>query len=455
MPDVRDETPGREWGGMVSTGRWLLVAGTDLVAEESRGLLPLEGSPVRRWKVQRDPWQLQLRPRPRAGPSRVHLLLAEQRAAVVDGRGWLHEGVVWVFVEKGSELRLDLPAGATALATTVNGAPAVGRQPRPGQLWLALPRGKGTQVVRVNWSYPPGLETLTRPNLARPQLPGEVFGGDRVPTLCTILLPDGYRANVRASRDSPARRASAAGQDLRRAQAQARLSKLLVPQVRGGGKLLAAQLRTAQERFYWYCRQARYHLGLSGHTGEDTGPGNQPLEDWRKRLLADNRKFMAESGLDQVRARARNRGRSSFRLPSSGPAGEEIRGATMPPLRLPQAGTPTAWVVNDPRKPLRLHLSSERAWQDRRLLAASGLLLAGLLLAWLMSSLPRLVAALQNTWPEQLVLLGWLVWRTPNLRDFPLAALFLMGLGAGARLFLLGRWVVGLFPRTKPGVSNQ
>jgi hypothetical protein len=450
MPDVRDESPGRAWGGIVSQGRWLVVAGNDLAAEESRGLLPVAGSPVRRWKVQRDPWRLRLRPRPRAGPSRVHLLLAEQRAAVVDGRRWLHEGVFWVFVEKGSELRLDLPAGATALATTVNGVGTVGRQPRPDQLWLALPRGKGTQVVRVCWSYPPGLETLTRPNLARPQLPGEVFGGDRVPTLCTILVPDGYRANVRSGRDFPARWASAAGQDLRRAQAQARMSRLLVPQLRGGGKLLAAQLLTAQERFYWYCRQARYGLGLPEREVGDTGPGNQPLEDWRKGLLADNRKFMRESGLDLVRARARKRARGSYHLPSSGPAGEEIRAATMPALQLPSAGTLTAWVVDDPRKPLRLHLSSERAWQDRRLLAASGLLLAGLLLAWLLSSLPRLVAALQTTWPEQLVLLGWLVWRTPNLRDFPLAALVLMGLGGGARLFLVGRWLVGLFLRTKP-----
>jgi hypothetical protein len=101
--------------------------------------------------------------------------------------------------------------------------------------------------------------------------------------------------------------------------------------------------------------------------------------------------------------------------------------------------------VENPAKPLRLYLTEDRSRQLRQTLAWTGLILAALVGAWILSYLPPVLAAFQKTWPEQILLAGWLVWRTASLADLAYVGLLFIGLGAGARLFLLGKWLVGLF----------
>jgi hypothetical protein len=73
------------------------------------------------------------------------------------------------------------------------------------------------------------------------------------------------------------------------------------------------------------------------------------------------------------------------------------------------------------------------------------------LAAWILSYFPRVLTLVQKTWPEQILLLGWLVWQG---FDLPLAALPLLGLGLTARLFLLLRWGLGLVRRAAAEMSS-
>jgi hypothetical protein len=80
-------------------------------------------------------------------------------------------------------------------------------------------------------------------------------------------------------------------------------------------------------------------------------------------------------------------------------------------------------------------LISERGLARRQALAATGLLLLGLLLVWVLSAFPSALEAARRFWPEQVIVLG-LVGLQALGPTWPAA--LLLAVGAAARLLLLG-----------------
>ena len=68
-----------------------------------------------------DDWALRLLPRPRPEGAAVRVALTERASAVVDGRRWVHEAVVWLYHEANTDLNVSLPEGARVLGVTVDG----------------------------------------------------------------------------------------------------------------------------------------------------------------------------------------------------------------------------------------------------------------------------------------------------------------------------------------------
>jgi hypothetical protein len=93
-----------------------------------------------------------------------------------------------------------------------------------------------------------------------------------------------------------------------------------------------------------------------------------------------------------------------------------------------------------------VRLVPDAARASGRALVISGLFLLALAGLWILTCFPHVGALLHKTWPEQLVLVGWLVWQ---ITAWPWAGLFFLG-GAAARLFLLNRWLAGVLRRARP-----
>jgi hypothetical protein len=472
MPEVRDVS-----GSTVQTRqRWLAVSGGEIQAEDVRGLAavgdPERGvrlrSPAARqalgrldraWRVQSPDWQLRLRPRPPARAPGVRLFLAEQTATVGDGRHWVHEGVYWLFADNGTDLRLDMPAGASVLGVSVDGLREVPRHTRPGEVWLSLPGGAGVHTACVRWTYRAGEETLDRPRLDRLRLASAAGPLEQPPLVLTLYVPPGYQplAPDRAGEKRPA--LDLARQDLERAAAQGQLSKLLAPraQDRPGGSF-AAQLQAAQERFFWYCRQAEYRLALAARAAHDPDQALQSLRDRHRTLLRENADLLRSPSLEKIRARAEASARDLIGPPATVAGADQALdvgpGRAGGGVEFPVCGLPTYWQVKAADGPPRLRLRSER-WQSyQRAWAASSLVVAGLLAGWILSLFPRLFSWIQMAWPEQILLMGLLLWEVFGLS---LAGLGVMVLGAGARLLLFVMWGLGhLYPAAaaRPGAVS-
>ncbi len=452
MPEVSDETAADGTCVVARKERWLALAGPGLTAADERGLRRLDRPPpaVRAWlhewngpagagplwQAGPGPWHLRLHARPAAGAPRVRLVGAEQAAAVADGRRWLYRATYWLYAEAGADLRLTLPAGARVQAVSLDGRGARPRPAGPRQLALSFPGGPGGHVLQVSWVYPPARESIARPNLAAPLLED-----DPAAPLWTVHVPVGYRASAEGTR---VRRVGAAGRDLHRADVQLRLSALLIDQLRTGpGEAVTTQLLAAQERFSWYCRQAEHRLALANPPAPERDPDGRPPADWLRRLREQNRRLLAARGLEKVRAQVEKQARDGS-LP---PAVHAAPDGAIPSLPLPEQGTPTSWQADPAARPFRLHVVKEEDWQNRQALAATGLLLAFFLGAWALSYVPLVLTVLHRTWPEQILLLGWLAWQVGHL---PLAGAALLVLGVAARLFLVVRWAVGLLNRMPP-----
>jgi hypothetical protein len=87
-------------------------------------------------------------------------------------------------------------------------------------------------------------------------------------------------------------------------------------------------------------------------------------------------------------------------------------------------------------------LTTTRSQQIRRALAASVLLAVVLVAAWVLAQFPGIRAWLRLLWPEQIILLGCLLWQA--LGPHMLLA-FLILLGVCARLLYLGQWLLRRF----------
>jgi hypothetical protein len=459
LPEVRDAGAGDGLGRVLDRGRWLEVDGQELAAEEVHGLAGVGGPPAtlaapsrarpaaRRhtWLVAAGDWRLRLRPHLPAGTS-ARLLWTERTDAVTDGRRWVHQAVYRLLAAAGTDLHFQLPAGALLLGVWVDHVPEIPRRPRAGEIRLALPGEARLRSVRLSWSYPPDREFLDRPRLELPRPVNAGPGSAAAPCLWTLYVPAGYHLEPPGGRPRLVRPATAAGHDLRRAAALLEFSTLLAGRLAGGAADpdAARQLQEVQERFLHRCRLAEARLTLPTGPAADGGPRGLGLTRWLGELRRENDRLLRPPPLAAIAARARDRAGGTQ---SAGPNG--VRGWAGPEGRLWGRGLPHYWVSDSAQIAPEVRLGADAAQRRQRSVAFSGLILLAVAAAWGLSYVPRLRAVLQMTWPEQVMVLGWLVWQAFG---FPGGGVLLLA-GAAARLYLLARGLAGLLrrPAAAPG----
>src|SRR5207249_1493117 len=134
-----------------------------------------------------------LLPRPRpAGEAPVRVALTERVSAVVDGRRWVHEAVLWLSHEANTDLDIALPEGARVLGVTVDGLPVTPLQASADRLAVPLPGAGGARRVRLRWAFDPEAEPLDRPLLQRPRLHDAADG----PVVWTVHVPAAYATSL-------------------------------------------------------------------------------------------------------------------------------------------------------------------------------------------------------------------------------------------------------------------
>jgi hypothetical protein len=423
MPEVSVQEP-------VPYEHWLALGGSELRAEEARGLtaLPDAGPITRRWpavadrvrrtagtvwRVAADDWQLRVRSASDA--ARVQLVLEEQSAAVLDGQRWTHRGTWRLFQCGGSELHFVLPTGATVLAVAVDGVFLAPRQPGPDRLWLPLPPHGGAREIQLLWVYEDGREALESPILDRPRLDG-VFPAT---VLWAVHVPPGYRLMDQEGGVVPT---NSAGQSLRRAAAFLQMSRLLTEQLPPGGESTPQDaLKDVQGRFYLWCQSAEQQIVPTRWLPDD-GPGPQALAQQLAALLEQNRQLSQAQHFEEIRA-----------------AAEET--VQKPPHVRPLPGEATYWQASPGAPGLRLSLASvEAELLPRMVLLSLGLplVLGGL---WGLAYFPRVLEWVRFFWPEELAGLALLGWQM-GVHEGALAALLL--LAVGGRLLQLVVWLRGL-----------
>jgi hypothetical protein len=430
--------------------RWLAVAGPDLGAEAAFGLTEVKDYDKalapwpgprdrlrhvggRVWKASAD-GTLRLVARDRGGEAApIRVLLAERSAAVADNQRWLHEADYWLRHEAHTDLNWTLPAAARVVAVSLDGVDSPPLQPEPTRLWLPLPGVAGVRRVRLRWVYDPP-EPLDRPNLEPPKLDGAEDGS----CLWTVNVPPGYSADRPTSGLKPAL-ARAAALDLRRADAQLQISRRLVEQAPGNLLPVAAPLRAAQRRFAELCRRGEGTLDAAGEAPGETGPGGLSLREWLQQLRTQNRDLAQRGGFDDVRADAER------------PAAPEESSGSLPRRGVPLYG------VTEPDAPApRLQLTAEAVRRERAAWLASAPWVGGVLLVWVLSFFPPLLAWGRRFVPEQFAAAGGVAWL---LGGPAVVVLFLLLVAVLARVLGAGQWLaarlhrpaVRLASSSKPG----
>ncbi len=383
---------------------------------------------------------------PSAPSLRPRVLLNEQAAAILDGQQWTHQATYWIYHETGTHVRVQLPAGARLIDVAIAGKETAPLELPPTQLWLPLPGGSGLCDLRLRWVFGPEREPVAMPNLEQPRLL-DAANGD---TVWTVHVPSGYRILPEAGETATD---SAAGQDLRRANAQLLLSGLLSGHAIGKtDDTLGQQLLSAQERFYRYCRYAEYQLDLQGSLGAGAVNG-QRLAAWLQQLHAENKQLARTNRFETIRAQAENRAKlpPAFRKLPSAQDDQSNLATITPGGLLAEQGMPSYWRAEGGTLAPRLQLIPVAVQAKQHALGFSGLLIVLLLLAWIVSYFPRVVSTVRSLWPEQLVLLGLLGWQ---LLELDLVPVFLVLLGICARLIYLGRWALVLLSRRVQVVAS-
>jgi hypothetical protein len=429
-------------GAAARVERWLAVAGPDLGVEGVFGLTevtnydralaqwPGEADRLRRaggqvWKVSAD-GSLRLVPRDRgAEAAPIRVLASEHSAAVTDNQRWLHEGVFWLRHDGPTDLNLTLPAPARVVAVSLDGVESPPLQPEAVRLWLPLPAVAGIRCLRVRWMYDPP-ERLDRPNLDAPT----IDGAEAAPCLWTVFVPEDFRAGDACGLKQGLGAAAAA--DLRRAEVQLQITRLLAGQ--SPFNPASAPLVTAQRRFADLCRRAERALETAGESSGETGPGKVTLRDWLQQLRAQNRELAQKHHFDEVRADGH---------------GEELT----------RRGVPM--YLSDPDAPApRLQLTAESTRREKAAWLSSIGWLAGVLLVWSLSYFPTLLIWCRRFVPEQFALAGGAAWLLPApllvVVSLLLIAVLARGLIVGRRLSarLLRPAVPSAATSVKTGSSN-
>jgi len=385
-----------------------------------------------------------LRPDPEPRPEGVaplRVVLTERVSAVVDGRRWAHEAVLWLYHEANTDLHVMLPERANVLAVTVDGLAVTPLPEAADRLGVPLPGAAGACRVRLRWAFEPADEPFDRPRLQRPRLPGAEDG----PVVWTVHIPAEYAASFApgGGRETPS---GLAASELARATAQYRLSESLAG---ASGPAQTSALARTQRHFYQLCRYAEAARQL-------TGPGAPPDFEVQLRQLKENDSRLArDHNFDPLRERAEREADEATPLALDAGAPHDRTDAGQTPVPrgdpLPERGVPLRWQTGPEADAPHLVLTPLSTHQARRALGASALL--GLLLAviWALAYFPGMLAWVRAFWPEQVALLGCLGWQTYG-PSVPL--LLLIALGVSGRLFLLGRRALVLLHRPPADPSH-
>jgi hypothetical protein len=266
--------------------------------------------------------------------------------------------------------------------------------------------------------------------LQTPAIEGATDG----PAVWTVYIPTGYEMVASDSPrplPGPARSAKAA---LFRADAKLRVSAALTETAREG---VAAPLVAAQQRFYFYCRQAEQAL-QDANESQETGPSGESLAQWLRTLLDENRRLARERDFEETRVEADHRSDAAPAPRSITDDGEPavLTGLGQPRIRgpLPDSGTPAYLALSAASELPALRIRPVHQRRTRELLVSSALWLGLLSLAAAVVLLPGLSARLRWFWPDPLLLLGLLSWYLTGLTPF--TALFLV-LGVVGRMVAL------------------
>jgi hypothetical protein len=446
--------------GVTHIERWLAVAGSsELQAEPTQGLMPAVDAgralgpwaePLRRtvqsaWRVTTDDWKLELRPRSRADAPAIQVFLADHEAAVADGRRWIYQTTFWLYHETNVDLTCRLPEHAQLLAVALDDSALTPLQPAAGRLWVPLPGSAGSRRLRLQWTYQDGTERLEHPRLLAPHLDGV----DDARMLWTVHVPSGYEPASSARSDA----ATATDCDLCRAEAQLQLSTVLADKMQPGDSSQVAALTAAQQRFYRACHYAE--LGDRGH--EDAATRQNELRE-------RNQQLARQHGFEMTRAEAEGQARLYRTATDKSPARDELAeaGGPSPPAFSVRSGL--GWGDTPPGRGAPLHWQSQKGGLVPRLTlipigakdvgrtwSASVLLLVLLASAWVLAQFPGLRSGVRVFWPEQVALLGCLMWQTfgPSL-----LVVFLVLLGFCARLVQLFQLLMRRFHRAAPPAES-
>lgn len=451
--------------GVAHVERWLAVAGSsDLLAESTQGLEPVADAgralgswaePLRRtaqtvWRVTADDWKLDLRQRTITSAPPVQVFLADHETAVADGRRWVYQTTFWLYHEANIDLMCRLPENAQLLAVALDDSALTPLQPEAGRLWIPLPGSAGSRRLRLRWTYRDGAERLEHPRLLAPHLAGI----DDWRSLWTVHVPSGYEpASGKGQTSSDSKTATASECDLCRAEAQLQLSTLLANKIRPGDEAPIAALAAAQQCFYRACRYAE----LASSVQSDTPTRLSALRE-------QNQQLARQHGFETIRAEAERHARLYRRATDGAAAGDNPApaGGTIPPAlavrsdlwwgdTLPGRGAPLHWQSQSGGLVPRLTLVPMSAKDVGRTWSASVLLLVLLGSAWVLAQFPGLRSGVRVFWPEQVALLGCLMWQTFGSS---LLVVFLVLLGVCARLVQLVQIVLLRFRRSTPPVES-
>jgi hypothetical protein len=284
------------------------------------------------------------------------------------------------------------------------------------------------------------------------------------PALWTVLTPAGWEPAQSTAASRLGRGATREGAlTLYRAAAQLRISQELCKQKRDSGATTA--LAAAQRRFALYCLHARHALDMGANRGGVTGPAGQTLAEWLQKLQGENRELAGPNGFENVRADAERQAAAgegenprsneldlsieddgiarftgSLSLSPPGTRKENERSGAV--RSLSRRGTPISWQSRSRREPPVLHLTSRETQRTRQALAASGQWLGVLVVLWILSFLPFLLARLRLFWPEQIALLGIAGWHLAGPTSI---VLLLLLVAIAGRVFLFARSLRMLF----------
>jgi hypothetical protein len=432
--------------GAAHVQRWAAVAGGDLTAEAGPGLAPADGPGAppadlaaaaegerlaksrTAWRVVGPDWRLNLAPRDAAAAAApIEVYLADCRAALADGRRWLHEAVYWLRHEANTDLNLTFPADAEVLSVTIDDEDTAPLQSEPRRLWLPLAGRPVVCRVRVRWRYAAG--DPARPEFDPPVVQGAAAG----PALWTVLVPPGWAAEGGASGLLPGLR-EAAAVARQRAEAQYHISAALAQRLAEGAG--AEPLAAAQRRFYAECRRAKAAWDVGGN-GAAWGPARSP-QDPVQALLDRNKELAAARGFEALRAEAEKAAEAGGAAPEARPAWE-AEGVPLYARADAGAAAPT------------LTLTPEEDRRAREVWPASAAWLGLLALVGLLALSPSVMAWARALWPEQVGLVGLLGWWAAGAT---IVVLVLLLLAAAGRVWAALRGFGRLF-RHRPAKSKS